>query len=57
MKLCGLKSLKRFRENYILPALADGALTRLYPDQPNHPKQQYGLTEAAKDWKTSKSQK
>ncbi len=40
MALCGLKSLKRFRVNHILPTLADGALTRLYPDQPNHPKQQ-----------------
>lgn len=51
MELCGLKSLKRFRENYILPALADGTLERLYPDQPNHPKQKYGLSEVAKDWK------
>ncbi len=51
MALCGLKSLKRFRENYILPALADGTLERLYPDQPNHPKQKYRLTIAAREWK------
>ncbi len=50
MALCGLKSLKRFRENYILPALADGTLERLYPDQPNHPKQKYRLTIAAREW-------
>lgn len=53
MTLCGLRSLKRFRENYIIPALTDGTLTRLYPDQPNHPKQKYGLSEVAKDWKTN----
>ncbi len=51
MALCGLKNLKRFRENYILPALADGTLERLYPDHPNHPKQKYRLTRAAREWK------
>ncbi len=51
MALCGLKSLKRFRENYILPALADGTLERLYPNHPNHPKQKYRLTTTAREWK------
>ncbi|MDE7150002.1 MAG: hypothetical protein K2O01_06305 [Bacteroidales bacterium] len=53
MTLFKLKSVKRFRENYIQPALADGAIERLYPDQPNHPKQKYRLTEAAKMWKAT----
>lgn len=55
MALCGLKHLQSFRENYIHPALADGAIERLYPDHPKHPKQKYRLTEAAKAWKDSQS--
>ena len=51
MALFNLKSVKRFRENYIQPALAEGAIERLYPHQPNHPKQKYRLTESAKEWK------
>lgn len=30
--MCGYQDPKHFRENYIEPALADGALARLYPD-------------------------
>ena len=51
MELFDLKSAKRFRENYIQPALAEGAIERLYPDTPNHPKQKYRLTDYAKEWK------
>lgn len=51
LNLFDLKSVKRFRENYIQPALAEGAIERLYPDQPNHPKQKYRLTDSAKEWK------
>ncbi|WP_273082214.1 Fic family protein [Alistipes ihumii] len=51
MELFDLKSVKRFRENYIQPALAEGAIERLYPNLPNHPKQKYRLTESAKEWK------
>ncbi len=51
MNLCEMKSRKRFRENYITPAIEDGAIERKYPDQPNHPKQQYRLTEKALEWK------
>ena len=40
MALFNLNSAKRFRENYINPGITDGALERLYPDQPHHPKQQ-----------------
>lgn len=51
MELFELKSIKRFRENYIQPALSEGAIERLYPDLPNHPKQKYRLTNSAKGWK------
>lgn len=51
MDVCGMKSRMRFRDNYVTPALEDGAIERKYPGQPNHPKQQYRLTEKAKAWK------
>lgn len=51
MQICNLSSRKRTRENYVTPALGDGAIERKYPGQPNHPKQQYRLTEKAKTWK------
>ncbi len=51
MEVCGKKSRKKFRENYILPALQDEMLERKYPDTPNHPHQQYRLTEQAMGWK------
>lgn len=54
--LCGLKNIRNFRKYYLNPALADGAIERLYPDQPNHPKQKYRLTEAAKEWRQNQSQ-
>ena len=50
-ELCGVKDLKYFRESYITPALEMGAIERLYPEQPKHPKQKYRLTEKAKEWK------
>lgn len=50
-ELCGFIDPKHFRENYLNPALEDGAIERLYPHQPKHPKQRYRLTEAAKEWK------
>ena len=53
MSNIGLKHRPSFRENYFLPALAEGAIERLYPEQPNHPKQKYRLTESAKEWKNS----
>lgn len=40
-------------DSYIAPALADGSIERKYPEQPNHPKQMYRLTEKAKNWKKS----
>ena len=49
-EVCNIKDLKYFRESYITPALESGMIERLYPNQPKHPKQQYRLTEAAKEW-------
>ena len=51
MEATCIRDRKYFRENYVTPALEDGAIERKYPDQPNHPKQQYRLTEKAKEWK------
>lgn len=48
MELCGMKSRKSFRENYIVPALKEGYIEREYPDSPNHPHQRYRLTPKAK---------
>lgn len=50
--VCDIKDLKYFRESYIAPALEEGLIERLYPNQPKHPKQQYRLTETAKEWLT-----
>lgn len=54
--VCDIKDLKYFRESYITPALEEGLIERLYPNQPKHPKQQYRLTEVAKEWLTEKNQ-
>lgn len=51
MEICGKKNRKRFRENYILPALQNGFIERKYPETPNHPHQQYRLSEQAMEWK------
>lgn len=53
MAIVGLKHRPTFRENYFIPALADGAIELLYPDQPRHPKQKYRLTKAAMEWKSN----
>lgn len=54
MAKMGIKHRPTFRENYLNPALEEGAIERLYPEQPKHPKQKYRLTEAAKEWKNKK---
>ena len=51
MALFKLSSAKRFREYYLNPAIEEGAIERLYPNQLNHPKQKYRLTKSALDWK------
>lgn len=53
--LCGLKNIRHFRKYYLNPALAEGAIERLYPDRPNHPKQKYRLTAAAMEWKQNQT--
>lgn len=50
MSNMGFKHRTSFRENYFLLALKDGAIEPLYPEQPNHPKQKYCLTESFKKW-------
>lgn len=40
-----LKHAGNFRENYLDPAMEIGLLELKYPDNPNHPKQRYLLTE------------
>jgi len=45
MEKFGLKHRPTFLENYISPALEGGFLKALYPDNPNHPRQKYLLTE------------
>lgn len=56
MALFKLNSAKRFRENYLNPAIEDGAIERLFPQHPKHPKQKYRLTTAALEWKKSKNE-
>lgn len=53
MKLCSIVRRKTMHDSYIAPVLADGSIERKYPEQPNHPKQMYRLTENAKNWKKS----
>lgn len=56
MAKMGIKHRPTFREIYLTPALVEGAIERLYPDQANHPRQKYRLTESAKEWKKNQSQ-
>ena len=56
MDACGMKSRMRFCDSYVTPALDEIAIERKYPDQPNHPKQQYRLTEKAKEWKQANNE-
>lgn len=55
MESMGFSHRTSFRENYFKPALEDDAIELLYPEQPNHPKQKYRLTEAAMEWKNSQT--
>ncbi len=56
MELIQLKHRPNFLENYLNPAIESGFIETLYPDQPNHPRQRYRLTEKAKEWKKSKDE-
>ncbi|MBP7984309.1 MAG: cell filamentation protein Fic, partial [Bacteroidaceae bacterium] len=39
-----LKDRENFMENYLSPAIKDGFIVMLYPDNPKHPGQKYLLT-------------
>jgi predicted HTH transcriptional regulator len=39
-----LKDRRNFRENYIDPALDQGYIELIHPENPNHPRQKYRLT-------------
>ena len=45
MEVLELNHRPTFRTNYLHPALNEGYIVPLYPDQPSHPKQKYRLTE------------
>ena len=40
-----LKDSSNFRENYLEPTVKVALIERIYPNNPNHPKQKYRLTE------------
>ena len=48
MKEIGLSHRHTFRTNYLHPALKNGYIVPDYPEQPNHPRQKYSLTEKGK---------
>lgn len=49
MEALGLNHRPTFRTNYLHPALNEGYIIPLYPEQPSHPKQKYRLTEKGKN--------
>ena len=51
MQKMELADRKNFNLLYLMPALANCIIERKYPDTPNHPRQQYKLTEQALEWK------
>jgi ATP-dependent DNA helicase RecG len=51
----GLKHKGNFRINYIDPALEQGFIELKHPENPNHPKQKYKLTEQGKKLKKEMS--
>lgn len=40
----GLKDRENFMEKYLSPAIKEGFVAMLYPDNPKHPRQKYLLT-------------
>lgn len=50
MKAIGLVHRPTFRKDYLQPAITQGFVEPLYPNQPNHPRQKYRLTELGKTW-------
>ncbi len=45
MEILGLRHRYTFMTNYLHPALNRGYIIKLFPDEPNHPKQKYYLSE------------
>lgn len=39
-----LKDRENFMKNYLSPAMKEGFVVMLYPDNPRHPRQKYLLT-------------
>lgn len=46
----GLKHGGNFRENYLIPALNIGLIEMKYPQNPNHPRQKYFITDKGKEF-------
>ena len=46
-----LKDRKSFLHSYLYPAIENGLVEPIYPNQPKHPKQKYRLTEKGKQHK------
>ncbi|MDD3151995.1 MAG: Fic family protein, partial [Bacteroidales bacterium] len=44
MEALSLKGRDNFLKLYLSPAIKDGCVNSVYPDRPNHPRQQYFLT-------------
>lgn len=55
MDRLGLNHRPTFRTNYLHPALNEGYIVSLYPDQPSHPRQKYSLTDKGKNLLKSES--
>lgn len=55
MDRMGLNHRPTFRTNYLHPALNEGYIVSLYPDQPSHPRQKYSLTDKGKNLLKSES--
>ncbi len=50
MDLLQLKNRSYFSKEYLKPALDNGLLEPIYPEQPSHPKQKYRLTDKGKSY-------
>ncbi len=48
MELLQLSDRKHFLNTYLTPGIEAGIVESLYPDNPNHPRQKYRLTEKGK---------
>ena len=48
MECIKLKDKTYFLDKYLYPAMEEGYVEQLYPENPKHPKQKYRLTEKGK---------